>query len=419
MLLHHLLLLALLLALLLFGVVVFHFHSNELPSTRLAFRRQGGSAATVFNSSVSYPDNVHQQLERLEASHARLRDELLGMLGSRERNAQGGSLQRLESLQSQINQLHHGFNELSQEQNKSQELSRIYLAIEQLEKRMSKSHSDYQSGLIPGKFKVESIRKSRAKDEARRGVLMCGGKQVDSEVIYWRIVPGDANYESPYRRRNGENKKFLTFKYDPAGYNNMRMSFESLAVLAHAMGRVFVLPPDNDHEELIRPQSQQDLKIHAEMHRNASADMGFEDIFNMELLRSHGGFSTMTMGEFIESEAKAGHIKGIYPPPFAEHLRGDALWTYLISIADVSYGYNPKFFVFDDHDDYLPVLMENSPPGPMRDRLFAFFGQDEAGRGIVNYNKANEYFNVFVFFLRFSVSSECAADSLPKQSRTR
>ena len=60
--------------------------------------------------------------------------------------------------------------------------------------------------------------------------------------------------------------------------NNMRMGVESLVVVAHAMGRTLVIPP------------QQHLYLLTEMHQDkhdsqAHNDMGFEDFYDIRLLR--------------------------------------------------------------------------------------------------------------------------------------
>ena len=373
-----------------FIILVLRMHNHETPSKRMIFRRQNS-----FNSTGPYLDMARQQLDRLETSYGILQEEL------QRSKSHGHAFQRLEGIQSRIDKLLRDLDDLQStpqakmssnttEENMKPELGKIYIAIQLLRKRLSsmvERKNESSTGMFPtygddSKFNVTSIEKSNAKAEAKRGVLICKGKRIDSEVIYWKVVPGDADYESPYRRKNELAKKFLTFKYDPSGYNNLRMSFESLAVLAHAMGRVFVIPPDDQEE------SEKNIN-----YKNYTRDLGINDIFNMELLRSHKGFSTLTMDEFIEKEAKPGHIKNIRPPRFERSLRGDALWKYLISVADVSYGWNTKFFVFDDHDGEIQISEENSPPGPMLDRLHAFFGQDENGRAIVNYNKVFlEYF---------------------------
>ena len=38
--------------------------------------------------------------------------------------------------------------------------------------------------------------KSSVADE-KKGLLICDGKPLDSEIIYWKIVPGDKTFESP------------------------------------------------------------------------------------------------------------------------------------------------------------------------------------------------------------------------------
>jgi hypothetical protein len=49
----------------------------------------------------------------------------------------------------------------------------------------------------------------------RKGELICDGKSIDSEVIYWKIVPGDAEYESPITPHHGvHHDRYVTFEYD-------------------------------------------------------------------------------------------------------------------------------------------------------------------------------------------------------------
>ena len=75
-------------------------------------------------------------------------------------------------------------------------------------------------------------------DGEKLGQLKCNGQYTDSEVIYWREVPGDSEYESPITPHHGvHHDRYMTFEYDHGGWNNMRMSIECLIVVAHAMGK--------------------------------------------------------------------------------------------------------------------------------------------------------------------------------------
>ncbi len=87
-----------------------------------------------------------------------------------------------------------------------------------------------------------------------------------SEIIYWRDIPSDALFVSPFYLK--ENKKsfqeisnpsisyrkpkYLTFEMDGSGWNNIRMGFENLILLAHAMARTLVLPPKRQIFHMVR-----------------------------------------------------------------------------------------------------------------------------------------------------------------------
>jgi hypothetical protein len=63
-----------------------------------------------------------------------------------------------------------------------------------------------------------------------------------AEMVYWRDIPSDANFKSPYATYGPETKN-LTFEPDEGGWNNIRMSMETAVVLAQAMGRTLVCHP--------------------------------------------------------------------------------------------------------------------------------------------------------------------------------
>lgn len=159
--------------------------------------------------------------------------------------------------------------------------------------------------------------------EEKRGNLTCNGQLIDSEVIYWKQVPGDDVLESPITPHHGEHhRKFLTFEYDAGGWNNIRMGLECLIVVAHAMGRTLVVPPQ-EHLYLIR-ENHKDAEDKME-----HDEMGFEDFFDLDLLRSQKGFHILHMEEFLAREGVTGHLKGILPPYNTTKINHGKLSRYL------------------------------------------------------------------------------------------
>ena len=59
------------------------------------------------------------------------------------------------------------------------------------------------------------------------------------EMVYWSDIPSDNAHVSPFYAPN----HYLTFEPDGGGWNNIRMSMETVLAMAHAMGRTLVLPP--------------------------------------------------------------------------------------------------------------------------------------------------------------------------------
>lgn len=119
---------------------------------------------------------------------------------------------------------------------------------------------------------------------------------------------------TPHHHEHGE--KFLTFNYEISGFNNVRMTVECMIVVAHAMGRTLVIPPNFETEDFIRGD------------HNEWYDMGFEDLMSMKLVRTQRGFHSMTMEEFLRTQGLAGKLKGFIPRDTL--MKGDELKDYLL-----------------------------------------------------------------------------------------
>lgn len=133
------------------------------------------------------------------------------------------------------------------------------------------------------------------------------------DIIYWYDIPSDSKFMNPFQKIIAEEKKeekFFIFEHDGAGWNNCRMSFENVIVLAIATGRTIVLPP-RQPINLFRNQGK---------HTNRFA---MDDIFDFDHIRSefgNAGIKVITMEEFLKRVALSGKLRSrktnevVYPP---------------------------------------------------------------------------------------------------------
>ncbi|KAL7532702.1 hypothetical protein ACHAXR_006532 [Thalassiosira sp. AJA248-18] len=129
------------------------------------------------------------------------------------------------------------------------------------------------------------------------------------EMVYWKDIPSDAAFKSPIGNDVGGRKKYLTFEPDGGGFNNARMSMETIIVMSHAMGRTLVLPPSQGIYLLRKDRDKQ--RVH----------FSFEDFYHMEQVGyEHEGLDIISMEEFLKAEAMTGNLRNktsgvvVYPP---------------------------------------------------------------------------------------------------------
>jgi hypothetical protein len=134
-----------------------------------------------------------------------------------------------------------------------------------------------------------------------KGFLNCdayGGPSnefANAEMNYWHHIPSDTKYSSPFKKTihtedntQQQHHYYLTFEPDSGGWNNIRMAMETVLVLAHAMGRTLVLPPEE----------RMYLLGHG---------LEFQDFFNIEhLSEQHAGIDIISMQEFLTRQQEIG-----------------------------------------------------------------------------------------------------------------
>jgi hypothetical protein len=101
------------------------------------------------------------------------------------------------------------------------------------------------------------------------------------EMVYWKDLPLDNEFVSPFHHK--EQRQYLTFEPDGGGWNNIRMSMETVLTMAVATGRVLVLPPSQ------------------KMYLLGSSTFSFADFFPLhEIAQEHAGLEIISMKQFLE-----------------------------------------------------------------------------------------------------------------------
>jgi hypothetical protein len=134
-----------------------------------------------------------------------------------------------------------------------------------------------------------------------------GFQNVVDEMVYWKDIPTDVTFVSPLKSHS--EKQYLTFEPDEGGFNNVRMAFETAIALAVATGRTLVLPPRMGFYLLTDEKQKRKYRL------------GLQDFYDLgSIAAEHVGLEIMTLQEFLQSEAMAGHLfandsgKPSFPP---------------------------------------------------------------------------------------------------------
>ena len=189
-----------------------------------------------------------------------------------------------------------------------------------------------------------------------------------NEMVYWKNVDShDSSFRSPYLPTSNEGEpvqeKFLTFEPDDAGWNNVRMGFETIVIIALITGRTLVLPPESTNvlfkkyganaNEMNRNE-QKNFTIH----HPSKERFNFHDFYNLtSLTKKYANLKIISMDQYLREEGLNGRLKdrignSIVPPLHQVHWEGrnPVLNNYLRNVAYIPMHWKPNkcLAYFDD-----------------------------------------------------------------------
>jgi len=157
------------------------------------------------------------------------------------------------------------------------------------------------------------------------GTLTCPGspprkRGEEGSIVYWREWTEETPvWSSPYKPKEGEEPKYVTFEPDEGGFNNVRMALEIFVLFALATGRTLVLPDEYPMYLLGKEGVMHD----------------FDHFYDVEGWTKY--VDVLPMHKFLEKEGLTGQLKdGEMPPGNATRFdRRRPLWEYIRRATDV------------------------------------------------------------------------------------
>ena len=167
---------------------------------------------------------------------------------------------------------------------------------------------------------------------------------------------------------------------------------ECILIIAHAMGRILVVPPYQRLYLLNKKKSEirkNAIKTNQrKLEEKEDDQLGFEDFFDVNILRQQKGLKVMPMQEFLQKEGITGHLRGIYPPGNKTDIWGtQVLWPYLDESADVTPEWSSKSIVMPLTASHYEFDNLNSYPQEVKKRLEKFVLKRGGMKSIVYYNE--------------------------------
>lgn len=166
------------------------------------------------------------------------------------------------------------------------------------------------------------------------------------------VSPAKMEQHDAHTAGDKKEHKFVAFRHDSGGWNNIRCAFESIVIYALATGRTLVLPPK---------------EIWAWLRANENDDDNMSDFDTfVNLKKLEGILHIVSMDEFLELTAYKGLLK--FPPPenvtvipdgpYVHQKMHITLWKYLYEACFVYRDFDPVDVYFEFALRYDPNSKE-------------------------------------------------------------